>query len=159
MIVPAFPGPAAAFDVRAGLLIVFGLVSAYTDLRWRLIPNRVTGAAGLAALCAAGLAGWPGLASAGLGALAAGGLFLIPFVRGWIGGGDVKFFAVAGALAGIGAVLPMLLTCSLAAGLYGLALIAWVGARQRRFTARAHMPMAVPCGLALVGYGVAALLR
>jgi prepilin peptidase CpaA len=84
-----------------------------TDLRWRRIPNLVTGpamVAGAALNCA--LHGAAGLLAA-LAGIALGLVILTPpFALGGLGAGDVKMMGAAGAFLG-----PKLLAISLAAGL------------------------------------------
>jgi prepilin peptidase CpaA len=92
-------------------------IAAAADVGQRRVPNLVVAllaAAGLGVQCATG-----GAAAAGSGLLA--GLVVIavlafPWVRGLVGGGDVKLAAAAATWLGIGAVVPFLLLAG-AAGL------------------------------------------
>lgn len=74
------------------------LVIAYTDARWRLVPDLVTLPVLLAGLASAPLQGR--LLEAFLGAALGFGLFLLPAVKGWAGGGDLKCAAALGAWLG-----------------------------------------------------------
>jgi prepilin peptidase CpaA len=56
--------------------------------------------------------------------LAIGLLALLPFyVAGWMGAGDVKFFAVLGFFMGVTPLLPIWIIASLLAGLHALAVL------------------------------------
>jgi prepilin peptidase CpaA len=107
------------------LLSLLCLAVAGYDLYARRVPN------GLLLLCLLielfGLMlTQPRLSLAGhaLG-LAIGLLALLPFyVAGWMGAGDVKFFAVLGFFMGVTPLLPIWIIASLLAGLHALAVLA-----------------------------------
>jgi len=103
-------------------LLASGLIAAsVTDVRQRLVPNWITVgllfAGLLARLLAAGpaAAAW-GLAGAGAGLL----LLLLPFSRGWVGGGDAKLLAACGAWLGPLLVLEATLIGAVAGGAISL---------------------------------------
>jgi prepilin signal peptidase PulO-like enzyme (type II secretory pathway) len=105
------------------VFILMLAVVTVTDLRHRLIPNRVLSTAvvlGLPLLALADLGSLPGRIAAGL---AAGGTFLaVALVRpGGFGLGDVKLIAAMGLFLD-GAVLAAALVALLAGSLFGLAL-------------------------------------
>ncbi len=81
------------------------VAAALSDIRSRSIPNWLT-LGGILAGFAVNYysSGVPGLKTAGMGFLASL-LFLIPFVLGFLGGGDVKLMAAVGAFAGAGNLL------------------------------------------------------
>jgi prepilin peptidase CpaA len=86
-------------------LLAYAALAAWWDVRVRRIPNRLSAAAFVAALAVAPGDGGIGLGAA-LGGLAVGAsLLLVPFAAGAVGGGDVKFAAVAGAFLGPGLAL------------------------------------------------------
>lgn len=102
-------------------LMLWALVLAYEDWRWRRLPNLVL-LAGLvwgAAHClvhgVSPLGAPPGLAvAAGLSAL----LLLLPLhLAGWMGAGDVKLMAVIGWLGGFPVLFGVFVLASLLAGL------------------------------------------
>lgn len=102
------------------LALLLSLRIAISDLYARRVPNgwlAVAAAAALAWLLGSRVAGidaalWPHLGGAVIGLLA-----LLPFyVIGWMGAGDVKYFAVLGLLLGWHALLPLWLVSSLLAG-------------------------------------------
>lgn len=153
----------------AGLLTLAAVI-AYTDVRYRRIPNRCV----LAVLCvgllvnsAAG--GIGGLLSSLAGFAVAFALMLVPHLFGAMGAGDVKLFAAAGALVGYKLVLPAFAAVLIVG--FVLALVTMLRARLVRSTALnvAHffigllpgwqLPRfdAVP-GRATIPYGVAIVL-
>lgn len=124
-----------------------------TDLRERLIPNRVLGAAvvlGLPLLALGDPGALPGRVAA---ALVAGAAFLaLALARpGGFGLGDVKLIATMGLFLGPG-VLAAILVALLAGSLYGVALFV----RQGRAAAKLTLPFApfLALGALLVLLGV-----
>jgi prepilin peptidase CpaA len=99
----------------------FALAGAAFDLRWRRIPNRLTGAALLIALVLNTLTGgMRGLLDSLAACLLAGGAFAIMFFMGGMGGGDVKLMAAIAAFAGLAHLAPLLLATALAGGVFAL---------------------------------------
>jgi prepilin peptidase CpaA len=117
------------------LLLAVLVISLVTDIRERKILNIVT----LPAI-AAGLlyhtfsAGWQGVLLSGTGLLLGGGLFLIPYLLGGIGAGDVKLLAAIGALKGAEFVFSSFLYTCLAGGAIALLILM----KQRNLTASMH---------------------
>lgn len=107
--------------VMLGALVVVLLMAMWTDLRSSRIPNWLTfSAMGVALVVHVWLGGIPGalFCLAGLGAGL--GLFLILYMSGSIGAGDVKLMAAVGALVGpYGALLSGVLAL-LVGGLYAV---------------------------------------
>jgi len=87
--------------LRLASLSAFCCVAACCDVRSRRIPNPVNllGLTGGVALSSS-LGGFKGLADSGLGAALGLAILLAPFLLGMVGGGDVKFMAAAGSIAG-----------------------------------------------------------
>ncbi len=107
----------------SGVLTYAVAASAY-DWRQRRIPNWLSATGLLAALAFAPAEPDVGLSGAVLGGLFGFGFFLLPFARGAIGGGDVKFATVCGTWLGprlglhaltIGTVLGLMFALALAA--------------------------------------------
>jgi prepilin peptidase CpaA len=98
-------------------------LAAYSDLRWRKIPNCLTLPA-IALGFGLNFLGnsWNGLLAAGLGFAIGIGLFILPWILGGIGGGDVKLLGALGALLGSYAVLNIFLYSSLVGGVIAVAL-------------------------------------
>ncbi len=107
----------------AALVTLVLLVASLTDLRDRLVPNRLTLGAGLCGLVLAAVEGLPVLATAALAATALSlPLLLVSLARpDGLGMGDVKLVAVLGICLGWQAV-PALFAGLLLAGMAGLLL-------------------------------------
>ena len=142
-----FAAPLQAKIALATLFVALA-ISVVTDLRQRLILNVVTyPALIIVAGCFLWLGGLPLLLEAGLGALVCAGPFALMMLRGWMGAGDVKLIAVAGAVSGAAAGWPF----SLAVLLYvaiagGVQSAAWMLAAKLRAHER---PKYVPYGIAI----------
>ncbi len=101
------------------------VAGAYMDVRSARIPNRLTYGALLAGLVVRFFLGrWGGVLGVGEGLLAAllcGGIFLVFFMLGGMGAGDVKLMAAIGCWAGIRQGLITLLATAIAGGLLAVA--------------------------------------
>ena len=126
-----------AVRIVLGLLLVTALVPiALIDLDHRIIPNRITGAAAIAAVIAIAALDIDFLPEAAIAAVAGGGFFFIAAVlypRG-MGMGDVKLAGVLGLYLGR-AVAPAILIALVAGVVLGAAIIARKGAKEGRKTA------------------------
>ncbi len=104
--------------------LLVSLVAAYTDLRWRRIPNWLTVPGfflGLTLNVAHG--GWPGLKTSLLGA-GLGLLLLFPFViLRSLGAGDWKLSGTVGSFLGPGVLINVLLGSVFVAGLMAVVLV------------------------------------
>jgi len=129
------------------------LFAVVEDLRSRRIPNLLNASIALAGLAiwTVGL-GWWGLLLSGSGLIASLAFGFVPFSRGWMGAGDAKLLAAAGAWAGLAAV-PMLIVLTTAAGgvvSLGTVLLADRTARRARGEVNARPRAAqVPYALAI----------
>jgi prepilin peptidase CpaA len=114
-------------------------------------------------ICGAGLlmqtlhGGWAGLGSAVLGSVCGLAVFLVFYILGGMGGGDVKLMAGVGAALGPVLVLKAALWAAAAGGLWALAVlgyrkVAWSGAE-----AKAAWSAPIPYAPA-IGIGVALAL-
>jgi len=121
------------FIFRTVMLITFSFTAMLIDIKKRCIPNRLvfgmfTGWLFLMApkLLLDTQAGIPILTDSVVGLLVGGGVFLSVYLlsRRGLGGGDVKFMAVAGLFLGLGGTLPVILYGTVLAALSGLILIA-----------------------------------
>ncbi|MGI4828053.1 MAG: A24 family peptidase [Janthinobacterium lividum] len=100
-----------------------GTVGALTDLRSRRIPNWLTGPAMLLGVVLHLLAGgWKGGASALFALLLCGAVFLVFFLAGGMGAGDVKLIAAEASLLGLSSSGSLLLYTVLCGGVLGLGL-------------------------------------
>jgi prepilin peptidase CpaA len=112
------------FQLFAALLL--GLAACVTDLRSRTIPNWIPATALAAGLgWNAAIGGWRG-ALLSVGGAVCGFLgFLVFYLLGGMGGGDVKLTSGFGALLGVPAVFQALLWIGLAGGLAAAGLVYW----------------------------------
>ena len=100
---------------------ICALLGAAVDVRCRRIPNLITGPALLAGLLLhLSLEGWRGLLSAFGAGMLCGVVFLLFYLAGGMGAGDVKLIAAAGCLAGLDNVGYLLILTSLAGGVMGI---------------------------------------
>jgi len=101
--------------------VLVALVGAIIDIRSARIPNQLTYTALLAALpLRTALLGLPGLKSGTIGMLVAGGLFLLLYSLGAMGGGDMKLMAAVGAWVGSAQVMTLILAAALAGGVLAI---------------------------------------
>lgn len=111
-------------------LTAIALVAAFTDLKWRRIPNWLTLPAlpvGILAQSIYGDGFWQGVAGAVCGLLV-----LLPlFVVGAGGAGDVKLFAVVGGFVGMGNLLAVFVLVALIGGVAAVAVAVRAGALSR----------------------------
>jgi len=92
------------------------------DVRERRIPNFVTGPAVLAGLMLHTISGgWAGLGDSALAGLIAGGIFLIFFLAGGMGAGDVKLMAAVGCLTGLSPLRVVIISTVIAGAVFALA--------------------------------------
>jgi prepilin peptidase CpaA len=117
------------------LALLLGVQVAISDLYARRVSNRALLLASVAAvawLCVHWALTRTGAPTAHLLGAAAGLVALLPFYAiGWMGAGDVKYFAVIGLLLGWSALLPVWIVASLCAGAHALCI----------YTARRVRPM------------------
>ena len=138
-----------ALHAALGLLLVTALVPiTLIDLEHRLIPNRITAAAAVAAVVTI-LVFDPGfIVEAAVAAAAAGGCFLLVAIispRG-MGMGDVKLVAMLGLYLGR-AIAPAIFIALVAGVVIGAAVIARVGMTEGRKTAVPFGPFLALGGL------------
>jgi len=111
-----------------GSLLCAGIGSVI-DVRGRRIPNLVTGPAIIAGLMLHAICGgWRGLGDSALAGVIAGGIFLIFYLAGGIGAGDVKLMTAVGCFAGLSALPLVVISTVLAGGVIALA----IGIYKRR---------------------------
>jgi prepilin peptidase CpaA len=109
--------------VYLGAATTCAFAGAVCDFRSRRIPNWLTGSSILLGLTLhLGLGGWRSLATAMLAGLLAGVAFLVFYLAGGMGGGDVKLITAVSCCAGLGHVTGILIATALAGGIFALAL-------------------------------------
>ena len=100
-----------------------GLAGAFTDFRSRRIPNWLTGyAALLGVVLHLTAGGWKDGASSLAGFLLCGATFMVLYLAGGMGAGDVKLIAAEASLLGFPLSGSLLLYTVLAGGVMGIAL-------------------------------------
>src|SRR5260370_22878801 len=104
--------------LQVGIAAVIGVAATVEDLAHRRVSNWICGAALLAGL-ALHIAsdGWRGGVSALLGAIAGFGVFLIFYLLGGMGGGDIKLMAGFGAGLGVNRLLEAALWTAACGGI------------------------------------------
>jgi prepilin peptidase CpaA len=104
-----------------GVVLAVALAAAFCDLRWRRIPNWLTGPA---VMMGVGLNAWLGGWTGACGALQGLGLALLIhlplFALRALGGGDVKLMAAIGSLVGPGAFLVIFVLNAVLGGVVAL---------------------------------------
>lgn len=112
-----------AETVYLGAAVVCALSGAICDYRSHKIPNWLTGSSVLLGLVLhLVLGGWRSLTDAMLAGLAGGGTFLLFYLAGGMGGGDVKLMTAVGSCAGLSHVAAILIATAIAGGTFALAL-------------------------------------
>jgi prepilin peptidase CpaA len=100
---------------------VVALIGAATDWKSRRIPNLLTLPALLFGLLLHfSFDGWSGLGYSALAGLLCGSIFLIFFIAGGMGAGDVKLMAATGCLAGLSNSPSLLVLTAIAGGVMGV---------------------------------------
>jgi leader peptidase (prepilin peptidase) / N-methyltransferase len=148
-----------AVDIALGLLLVTALIPiTIIDLELRLIPNRITLPAAVAAIVAGVVFDVGFVPEQLLAGAAAGGFFLLAalaYPRG-MGMGDVKLAGMLGLYLGR-AVAPAILVGLIAGVVVGAAIIARKGAREGRRTAVPFGPFLALGGLFGLFFGDAVM--
>jgi prepilin peptidase CpaA len=146
-------------DALTAITILCGAAAAVDDLRRRQVSNWITGTAAAAGVaCHAARAGWPGLGTALAGAAAGFAVFLLFYLMGGLGAGDVKLMAGMGALIGPAAVPPAAVMAALAGAAIALGALGWSAAGGLFRRAPRPAPAAIPYAPAIALGACAALL-
>ena len=120
------------FDVPAsvvnGVLMVVLVAGVYKDVRYRRIPNWQTmPAVGLGLVLNGLFGGYTGLLSSLGGGVLGLAVLAVPYMLGYVGGGDVKLFMAVGALKGWFFTLGAGFYAMFAAGILALAVVVFRG--------------------------------
>ncbi|BDC50884.1 hypothetical protein F183_A32000 [Bryobacterales bacterium F-183] len=132
------------WNPQVALAIFVGITATVEDLARREIPNWIPVAAvtgGLAA--AAWTGGWSGFGSSLLGTVLGFLVFLVFYLLGGMGGGDVKLMAGIGAILGAGRMLEASLWTAGLGGIFAVLALGWSALLRRGpKTTPAHIPYA-----------------
>lgn len=105
------------------LLLILGTAIA-SDLRWRTIPNWLTGPSILVGLgLHTFINKWTGLIFSLEGAALGLGLFLLLYLAGWMGAGDVKLYAAVGSFLGPAQTVSAAIVVALVGGLLAIVIL------------------------------------
>ena len=133
------------------ILALLLLTAAVTDLKARIIANRLNLAIALLAPAywwASGLAPWPDMALQAVLGLAVFAVFAAMFALGWMGGGDVKLLGALALWLPWAPLMRMLFAMSLLGGVLTLIVVA-----VHRFRKLKTSPE-VPYGVAIASAGL-----
>jgi prepilin peptidase CpaA len=114
--------------IISAAVIVCALVAAGFDVKTRRIPNVLCAGgmlAGLLVHLASG--GWRSMFASCASLLLCGAVFLMVYVAGGMGAGDVKLIAAQGSLLGLSGVAPLLALTAIAGGVMALVYAGWRG--------------------------------
>jgi len=107
--------------IYAGIAAVCAGVACVFDIRNRRIPNRLTGPIFLVGLAAhTFFSGWKGLTDAMVAAFVGGIVFLLFYLAGGMGAGDVKLMAATASVVGLPSIGSLLISTGIAGGLLAL---------------------------------------
>jgi prepilin peptidase CpaA len=117
---------------RTLLVVLVGLAAVVEDLGWRRISDWTSGGAVVAGLTVhLAQKGWPGALHSLFGAVIGFSVFLIFYLLGGMGGGDIKLMAGFGALLGDGHILPAALMAAATGGVMAAVYLVVRGAARR----------------------------
>jgi len=119
-------------NAQVWIAILVGLAAMIDDLARRQIANWIP----LSALAAGfgwqiGKSGWPGVLTALAGTVVGFAVFLIFYLLGGMGGGDVKLMAGFGALLGAGRLLEAALWTAGVGGIMAVGVLGWKALRRQ----------------------------
>jgi prepilin peptidase CpaA len=127
------------------LAVLVGLAASIEDLQRRNISNWIPICALLAGLVwHVSQQGWRGVPSALAGAAVGFGVFLIFWLLGGMGGGDVKLMAGFGALLGVSRLLEAAYMAALIGAVMAVAVLAVYEVRRRLSKNSVEKPKAIP---------------
>lgn len=133
-------------SLEMGIALLIGTAAIVDDLRRRAISNWIPlGALSGGLVCQVLAKGWWGLAAAGLGTAAGFGVFLVFYLLGGMGGGDIKLMAGFGALLGASRLVQAALWTAIAGALLAVVIIGYGWLRSRVFNrSKAETPATIP---------------
>jgi prepilin peptidase CpaA len=119
-------------NAQIWIAIFVGLAAIFDDLKRRHIANWIPAAALAGGIgWQVGRSGWAGLVTALAGAAAGFCVFLVFYLLGGMGGGDIKLMAGFGALLGTPRLLEAALWTAGVGGIFALLALGWKALRGR----------------------------
>ena len=139
-------------SIQVWIAIVVGLAAVIDDLARRHIANWIP----IAALAGGfgwqiGKSGWPGVLTGLAGTAGGVAVFLIFYLLGGMGGGDVKLMAGFGALLGAGRLLEAALWTAGVGGIMAVGVLGWKALSRQiaKWSGRSAGPLVDPALLSL----------
>lgn len=138
------------------ILFIMAIIAMWMDIRYRKIPNWLTFSGIISGfLFHLAVDGLAGLQFAGLGFVVGLAILFIPFAKGGMGAGDVKFLAMIGTWMGVSSLLPACLWMAIiGAGMavlmvwrQGIWKLTLIGMTVSAFKTGAKIPYGVAIGL------------
>jgi prepilin peptidase CpaA len=127
------------------IVVLLGIIASVEDLWRRNISNWIPACALLAGFVwQCSQRGWSGLGSAAAGAAVGFVVFLVFYLLGGMGGGDVKLMAGFGAVIGVGRLLEAAIWTAIIGALLAVAVIAVHSLRKLGKKERKGSPAAIP---------------
>lgn len=121
------------WNPQVAIAVFIGLTATVEDIARREIPNWIPVAGIVGGMGAAvWMSGWSGLGSSLLGTLAGFLVFLVFYMLGGMGGGDVKLMAGLGAVLGAGRIFEAALWTAGIGGLMAAVIIAYAAVRPAK---------------------------
>ena len=120
------------------------LVAIYCDVRFRRIPNWLTGSLACAAIVVHAFGGIWSLAASVSVMVVITLLGSLVYSRGGIGGGDIKLAIAASGMLGYPLVVPFLLYTMIGGGILALAFMLWRGNARQVFSRFALLAIGGP---------------
>jgi prepilin peptidase CpaA len=123
-------------NMQVWIAILVGVAAVIDDLWRRHIANWIPAAALAGGFgWQIGMHGWAGALTAAAGTAAGFAVFLVFYLLGGMGGGDVKLMAGFGALLGPGQLLTAAIWTGAVGGILAVGAIAWKAMRKRGLSA------------------------
>lgn len=115
-----------SWPIQDVVLILLVVAAGLFDVHTSKVPNALTYPAVVAGLALSPLdGGWPGVGRSVLGLVVGFAPFFVLYLRGGMGGGDVKLMAAVGAIKGFPFIVNAMIASILVGGFFAIALAIW----------------------------------
>ncbi|GAU76341.1 prepilin peptidase [Fusibacter sp. 3D3] len=161
------------------LLVALVAIAIITDIKSRRINNKLILVGILSGICfSVGIRGLTGIIYSGSGFIFGFVLMIVPFLLGYLGGGDVKLLMMIGCFLGFSAILNVYIYMAIAGGVFSFAVMIKTGELKRSLIkiknqivcliyqgniegianetplVQSSIPYALPIGIGLIWYWV-----